>query len=67
MYGDKITLKRDGGVVIVAFDDGLGTYFAMCFDAERRDQFIKLWAEAERRAEAHEELLDRAAMPGQVT
>lgn len=57
MYGDKIMLKLDGDVVIVAFDDGLGTYFAMCLDADRRDQFIKLYAEAERRAEA---------MPGQA-
>ena len=53
MYGDGIVVKVDGDVVIVGFNPGSDdAYYAMCFDAERRDQFIKLWAEAERHAES---------------
>jgi hypothetical protein len=63
-YGDTCMISRVGDRVHITLEEGVST---ISFDAERRDRFAKAWAEAERRAEASAELLDRAAMPGQVT
>lgn len=62
-WGDEVTVYLDGFSVLVDFcgevarddDDTRGTV-TMSFDAETRDQFIRLWAEAGRRAEANAEV-----------
>lgn len=52
LYGDEIDFATEGSNVRIVFNDDDGHMLVMLLDAERRDQFAKAWAEAERQAEA---------------
>ena len=52
-YGDKVVVSElDGGVRVEFFRPRGDDSIVMWFDADQRAAFIRLWAEAERRAES---------------
>lgn len=55
-YGDEIDFAAEGANVRIVFGDSDGHVLVMLLDAERRDQFIKAYADAERQAEAYAEV-----------
>ena len=51
-FGDEIEVQVHGGTVLLGLPENIT---AVAFaNAAQRDRFARAWAEAERRAEAHE-------------